>query len=196
MRLTWVPGGKPPGSRCQHRTRVLVTRTNRAIFTRGAPLPGHASQRVARSRPAIPEGAVRRDLAMRPSDVPSQRLPKETPLGPIVQPRAVLRKHMKTTSTLEPEPGEAVTQARQRHQTRATRTKRLHRRVTPAGCDRLRREKEMATRPASNREAMSRTSRSATGKPATSHSARLEQVLFVRHVDAHASKLACTKTSQ
>jgi hypothetical protein len=54
----------------------------------------------------------------------------------------------------------------------------------------------MATRPASNREAMSRTSRSATGKPATSHSARLEQVLFVRHVDAHASKLACTKTSQ
>jgi hypothetical protein len=36
MRLTWVPGGKPPGSRCQHRTRVLVTRTNRPS-SRAAP---------------------------------------------------------------------------------------------------------------------------------------------------------------
>jgi hypothetical protein len=55
---------------------------------------------------------------------------------------------------------------------------------------------EVGTWPASNREAMSRASRSVTGKPATSHSASLEQVLFVRHVDAHASKLTCTKTSQ
>jgi len=56
--------------------------------------------------------------------------------------------------------------------------------------------REVGPWPASNREAMSRTLHWATGKPATSHSARLEQVLFVRHVDAHASKLACTKTSQ
>jgi hypothetical protein len=43
MRLTWVPSGKPPGSRCQlHTRRSCRMNEHEAIFTRSAPLPGQA----------------------------------------------------------------------------------------------------------------------------------------------------------
>jgi hypothetical protein len=163
-RLTRAPVGKPAGSHVSYTSDARVERTNPMQSSRAAPRRRDIQHSgVARPRPPTPEGEDRRDLAMRPSDPPSQHLPKETPLGRIVEPRvrrsglpsrclpketplrhsvqpratfgpaftappegdaarthrpatAVLRTHMKTTSTLvRPDPGGAITQARRPH---------------------------------------------------------------------------------
>jgi hypothetical protein len=137
MRLTWVPSGKPPGSTCQlHTRRSCRMNEHEAIFTRSAPLPGQAitAGLLVRDQqlPREMTGAIARCGSQTCPHYASRR---KTPRGHIVQPRvrlsdrphrasrgrrrvdhrratAVLRTHMKTTSTfVRPDPGDATTQA-------------------------------------------------------------------------------------